>query len=150
MCWSKIPQPYEPKGWEILPTTVSQIFPSYGTNPSFFPPPLILAFSHPPKVAEIDDLIEIWLPSTTSNACWPPHHHKSRRHLRFHGGKLCKKITMEMVRSWKGWYSAFYEHDLALLLIIISTLKVVSPRNIPTSLTPRFLPSAGWNISGSY
>jgi hypothetical protein len=25
-----------------------------------------------------------------------------------------------------------------------------SPRNISTSLTPRFLPSAGWNISGSY
>ena len=68
----------------------------------------------------------------------PVHHCGYHRHLRFPGGKLCKKITMEMVRTWKGWYSVFYEHNLALLLIIISTLKVVSPRNIPTSLTPNF------------
>src|SRR5947207_1003139 len=47
--------PYEPKGWEILPTAVSQISPNYDTNPSFFPLPSISVFSHPPKVAEIDD-----------------------------------------------------------------------------------------------
>ena len=70
-----------------------------------------------------------------------PVHHQYCRHLRFPGGKLCKKITMEMVRTWKGWYSVFYDHNLALLLIIISTLKVISPRNIPTSLTPNFF---GW------
>ena len=68
-CWRTVQRPYEPKGWEILPTVVSQISPNYGTNPSFFPPPLIPAFSHPPRVTELVEIDDIE-PDFNHFQCW--------------------------------------------------------------------------------